>query len=159
MTDQPKCPHCGRYLSGERIETKKYEYTGSLREYVPQIVALHAKGVSLAGIEREIRKSGARTKIESRGYLRLYGPQILTGTISYILKRMGLTEPESAFSDREWKEAHDDHAALLRLENLTFVQIGARLGVGQERARQRVLSAERRWRRATRRCRTTITAE
>jgi hypothetical protein len=48
--------------------------------------------------------------------------------------------------------AIDEHAWLLRAEGVTFQEIGERLGVTRERARQRVTKFGRRIRRATRKC-------
>lgn len=44
---------------------------------------------------------------------------------------------------RMWRSAHDEHAFLLRCENLTYTQIGLHMGCSRSRARQRVSSFAR----------------
>jgi hypothetical protein len=59
----------------------------------------------------------------------------------------------SDFSISQYGQARRDHAAFLRLEGLKLREIGAHMGISEERARALICGAARRWDHAIRKAR------
>lgn len=82
--------------------------------------------------------------------------------VNYSKQRTRIKRPAqyvSSYQDRERAAAIDEHAWLLRAEGLVYADIGDRLGVSRERAKQRVHKFGKRMAKAMRRTRVTIYAK
>jgi predicted DNA-binding protein (UPF0251 family) len=82
--------------------------------------------------------------------------------VNYTKQRTRIKRPAlyvSSYQDRERAAATDEHAWLLRAEGLVYADIGDRLGVSRERAKQRVHKFGKRVAKAMRRTRVTIYEE
>jgi hypothetical protein len=89
---------------------------------------------------------------ERRRYARI-------AVVNYSKQRTQIKKPAmytSAYFDQPRAAALDEHAWLLRAEGLTMADIGDRLGVSRERAKQRVHKFGRRMAKAMRRTRFTM---
>lgn len=128
-------------------------YNGTLKPFLPDILALHARGASPWEIYAALRPRFIEHY--RKHYHSSYGPPGGDNTIRYILRRVGALPQygDSLVNDRRAVERRE-HAAKLRREGLSFDEIGQQLGgLSRERVRQILIQQERVEKRAAKRAR------
>jgi hypothetical protein len=132
------CPHCGQEFEPVKAKKppppKKPYNQGYLAEHLPLILRAFRRGISVDAIAAMIDANNWSGR----------------AMIRYIGIRYNFIKRTPYVDLSEFYAARYEHAWLLRAEKMTLKEIGNRLGVSKERAREMVVHMGRRMSRAAR---------